>query len=132
MLQVIPMSRPEIVASPTGPAVIHNSDFSLVTPANPARSGEVLTVWTAGLGPTRPGVDPGQPFTVFPLQIVSSPVEVTINGVQAQVLYAAGSPGAVDGYQVDIRLPAGITPGMASLQVSAAWIPGPEVKIAIQ
>jgi hypothetical protein len=35
----------------------------------------------------------------------------------------------VDGYQVDFRLPAGIPAGTASLQLTAAWIPGAAVAI---
>jgi hypothetical protein len=129
---LIPMFLPEIAATTNGPAVTHTNNFTLVTPNSPARSGEILALYATGLGPTRPGVNPGQPFPATPLQVVNSPVEVTLNGVQAEVLYAGGYPGAVDGYQVNIRLPAGLTPGMASLQMKVAWIAGPEVKIAVQ
>ena len=60
------------------------------------------------------------------------PVEVLVNGKPAEVLYAGGYPGAVDRYQVNFRVPDGITAGMASVQLSSAWITGPEVKIPIQ
>jgi len=129
---VIPMSRPEVVATANGPVIVHATDFTLVTAAKPAKAGEILTLFATGLGPTAPGVDPGQAFTADPLQVVNSPVDVTINGAAADVLYAGGYPGTTDSYQVNFRLPSGIAPGMASLQVTAAWIPGPEVKIATQ
>jgi hypothetical protein len=29
-------------------------------------------------------------------------------------------------------VPGGLAPGMASIQLTAAWIPGPEVKILVQ
>jgi hypothetical protein len=132
VIQLIPMSRPEIVQTPSGPAVVHANDFSLVTATRPGRVGEILALFATGLGPTRPGVDPGKPFPANPLALVNSPVEVTLNGVPAEVLYAGGYPGAVDGYQVNFRLPSGITPGTARLQVSAAWIAGPEVLILVQ
>lgn len=64
--------------------------------------------------------------------MANSPVEVTINGAAAEVLYAGGYPGATNEYQVNFRLPSGIMPGMATLQITAAWIGGPEVKIAVQ
>ncbi len=131
VLHVIPLSRPEVVITASGPAVVHANDFSLVTAAKPARSGEILTLFATGLGPTRPGVDPGKPFPADPLALVNSPVEVTVNAVAAEVLYAGGYPGTVDGYQVNFRLPSGISPGLASLQLSVAWIAGSEVKIAI-
>jgi hypothetical protein len=62
VLQVIPMSTPQIVATASGPAVTHSSDFSLVTASKPAAAGEILSVFVTGLGPTKPGVDPGKPF----------------------------------------------------------------------
>ena len=132
VLHLIPLSRPEVVSTPNGPAVVHANDFSLVTAARPARAGEVLTLFATALGPTRPGVDPGKPFPATPLQVVNSPVEVIVNGIPAEVLYAGGYPGAVDAYQVNFRLPGGIRPGAASIQVTAAFVAGPEVGIAIQ
>ena len=132
ILYLIPMSWPQIVVTASGPAVIHASDFTPVTAAKPAKAGEILTLFATGLGPTRPGVDPGQPFTTSPVQIVNSPVDVTVNGAPAQVLYAGGYPGAVDGYQVNFQLPSGITPGSVSLQLTTAFIAGPEVKIPVQ
>ena len=132
ILHVIPMSRPEVVITATGPAVAHANDFSLVTSARPARASEVLSFFATGLGPTLPGVDPGKPFPANPLARVNSPVEVTVNGAPAEVLDAVGFPGAVDGYQVNFRLPSGMTPGPARLQVSTAWIAGPEVTIPVQ
>jgi len=131
-IYILPMFRPEVLITPNGPAVVHASDFSLVTAAKPARAGEILTLFATGLGPTRPGVEPGQPFPAAPPQVANSPIDVTVNGSPADVLYAGGFPGSTDGYQVNFRLPSQLSPGLASLSVSAAWIAGPEVKIAVQ
>ena len=62
VLHLIPMSRPEIAVTANGPAVVHANDFSLVTAANPATVSETLILYGTGLGPTRPGVDPGTPL----------------------------------------------------------------------
>jgi len=97
VLHVIPMSVPQIMFTTNGPAVTHCADFTLVTAAKPAAAGENLCLFATGLGPTRPGVDPGQPFPSSPLALVNSPVQVTVNGTNAQVIGAAGYPGAVDG-----------------------------------
>ena len=131
-LYLLPMSQPQILTTPNGPAVVHVNDFTLVTAAKPAKAGELLSLFASGLGPTRPGVDPGQPFPANPLQLVNSPVQVLVNGNAVDVLYAGGYPGAVDGYQVNFRLPESTTPGQASIQLSSAWIVGPEAKIAVQ
>jgi uncharacterized protein (TIGR03437 family) len=132
ILHLIPQERPEIVMTANGPAVTHSSDFTAVSASNPAAAGEILSVFMTGLGPTKPGVDPGAPFPASPATVVNSPVAVTVNGESAEVLGAVGYPGAVDGYQVNVRVPPDIAHGTASIQVSAAWIAGPAVQIAVK
>jgi len=131
-LYLVPLTQSQIQTTPNGPAVVHASDGTLVTASKPAKAGEVLTVYASGLGPTKPGVDPGQPFPSSPLQPVSSPVQVVVNGNAYDVLYAGGYPGTVDGYQVNFRMPDGATSGQAVLQLASAWIAGPAVKIPAQ
>ena len=132
VVHLIPMARPEIVIATSGPAISHSSDFSLVTASKPATQGEILSLFATGLGPVIPGVDPGQPFPSSPLAVVNSPVEVTVNGKPAEVLSAVGFPGAVDGYQVNFRVPSDTAKGPASIQVTAAWISGAAVNIPVQ
>lgn len=84
------------------------------------------------LGPTRPGMDLGRPFPADPPAVVNSPVEVTVNGKPAEIIGAVGYPGSVDGYQVNFRVPSDASPGMDTIQLSAAWIAGPEVRIMVQ
>jgi uncharacterized protein (TIGR03437 family) len=118
--------------TPFGPAVVHASDGTLVTPDKPAKAGEILTVYASGLGPTKPGVDPDQPFPSSPLQSLISPVQIVVNGIANEVLYAGGYPGAVDGYQVNFRLPDGVASGQTTLQLASAWVAGPTVQIPVQ
>ena len=132
VLQLIPLSAPQIVITANGPAVSHSSDFALVSTSRPAAPGEVLSLFATGLGPTLPGVDPGKPFPASPLAAVNSPVEVLVNGRPAEVTAAVGYPGAVDGYQVNFRVPSETARGTATVQVTAAWIAGSEVRIVIQ
>ena len=132
VVHLIPMERPEIIIGPAGPAITHSSDFSVVSTSKPAAAGEILSLFASGLGPVKPGVDPGQPFPSSPLAVVNSPVEVTVNGKAAEVLSATGYPGAVDGYQVNFRVPPDTAKGPASIQVSAAWISGSQVSIPVQ
>ena len=132
VVHLIPVSVPQIVTTASGPAVTHSSDFSLVTSSRPAAAGEALSLFATGLGPTVPAVDPGQPFPSSPAAIVNSPIEVKVNGNSAQVLGAVGFPGSVEGYQVNFRIPPGTEKGVATIQVSAAWIAGTAVGIAVQ
>jgi hypothetical protein len=132
VLYVIPMTRPEIEITANGPAVVHSNDFSLVSVANPASAGEILSLFATGLGPTKATLDPGTPFPTSPLAVVNSPIQVTVNGKPAEVLGAVGYPGSVDGYQVNFRLPSATAQGAAAIQMTAAWIPGAPVSIPVQ
>ena len=131
-LYLVPLSQPQVVATPNGPAIVHANDFSLVTTSKPAAAGEILSVVATGLGPTRPGVDPGQPFPASPLQAVNSPVRRNRQRKPSEVLGAVGYPGAVGSYQVNFRVPDPTTTGQASIQLFSAWIGGPTVNIQVQ
>jgi hypothetical protein len=131
-LHLLPLTTPQIATTPDGPAVTHSDDFSLVTASKPATAGEILCMFASGLGPTNPSAFPGQPFPSSPAAVVNSPVDVTVNGNSAEVLGAVGYPGAVDGYQVNFRVPPDTPKGAAAIQVSSAWIVGRPVNIAVQ
>ena len=120
LLHLIPMSRPEVVITPNGPAISHANDFSLVSAAKPAAAGEILSLFATGLGPSKLVLDPGKPFPADPPATVNSPVEVTVNGRPAEVLGAVGYPGTVDNYQVNFRIPTDTARGVATVQVTAA------------
>src|SRR5215471_1790514 len=130
ILHVIPMFVPQILISAGSPAIVHSKDFSLVTASKPAVEGETLSLFATGLGPVVPTSDPGEPFPSDAR--VNSPVAVTVNGKSAEFLAAVGFPGAVDGYQVNFRMPPDIAKGAATVLVSAAWIASAPVSIAIQ
>ncbi len=132
IVTLYPMSVPQIAITTAGPAITHSSDFSVVTASKPAAAGEILSVFMTGLGPVRPGVDPGQPFPSNATVAVNSPIAVTVNGKPADILAAVGFPGALDGYQVNFRLPPDTAKGAATLQISAAWIATAPVSIPVQ
>ena len=128
---VAPLPPPKIATVAGGAAVTHSADFSVVTPSKPAIAGEILSLFATGLGPTRPNVASGQPFPVGPLTQVDSLVEVRVNGKSSIVLGAYGFPGAVDGYQVNFRLPAGLK-GSVLIELSAGGVASMPVSIAVQ
>ena len=123
---------PRVAVTGGGVAVTHSADFTLVTAAKPAAAGEALSLFASGLGPTRPGVDPGQPFPTNPPAVVASSVEVRVNGKPAELLGAVGLPGAVDGYQVNFRVPADTGKGMATIQVSVGMVIDTSASIMVQ
>jgi uncharacterized protein (TIGR03437 family) len=101
-------------ASGRGQGVVVNQDGTLNGPANPAPRGSIVVILATGEGQTQPaGVD-GKPAAA-PLPAPRLPVAVSIGGANAEeVLYAGGAPGLVAGVmQVNVRIPAGATPGGA-------------------
>jgi uncharacterized protein (TIGR03437 family) len=131
LLQILPMSRPEIAVTAAGLAVFHY-DWSPVTSNSPARIGETLIVYAKGLGPTMPGVNPGDPFPTDPIAVVTSPVEVLVDGKAARAINQLGVPGTVDTYRVDFLVPGTAATGMVPIQLRAAWVKGTPVQIPVR
>ncbi|HLJ46113.1 MAG TPA: hypothetical protein VKU01_08905 [Bryobacteraceae bacterium] len=131
-VQIIPMFVPQVVVTDDGPAVTH-LDYTVVTPSNPASPGEVLIVYATGLGPVT-GVDPGTQYPADPPAPVNSPVLVSVDGEPAELLGAVGYPGAIDAYQINIRVPMDVPigRGKAVLQLTAAWVSGSPLLIDFQ
>ena len=112
--------------------MIVHEDYSAITSAKPARSGEVLILYAKGLGPTTPSVNPGDLFPGAPFAVVNSPVEVLVNGKSAPAINQIGLPGTSDIYHVAFRVPEGIAAGSATVQISAAWVKGSAVDIPVR
>ena len=132
IMHLVPRTVPEpVILAGRYPAVFHTEDQALVTGEDPAAPGEVLTMLVKNLGPTNPGVDPGQPFPRDPLNVVNSPVAVWVNGEPATVLYAGGEPGAVDVFELEFRLPGTTQPGRAHVQILTGFLQGPEFGLPV-
>jgi len=124
VFHLLPRERPEIVN-------VWHSDFTPVTAARPARADEILILSARGLGPTRPGVDPGLPFPLSPQQIVNSPIEIAVGGQTVEPVVQIGWPGEQNLYRVDFRMPK-TSASTASVQLVAAWISGSAFTIPVQ
>jgi uncharacterized protein (TIGR03437 family) len=70
LLQVIPMTTPEVAMTSSGPAVVH-ADSTFVSAARPAKAGEVITIYALGLGPTRGTIPFGTAFPQSPALVVA-------------------------------------------------------------
>jgi uncharacterized protein (TIGR03437 family) len=97
-------------------AVQHASDYSFVTPSNPAEKGEVIIIYTTGLGRVRPAVPSGTGATgPVPIQ---PECRLPYTNLSLDVLYAGLTPGFVGLYQVNIRLPESIPSGNLDLYIT--------------
>jgi uncharacterized protein (TIGR03437 family) len=91
-----------------------------------------LIASVTGLGAVRGQTTLGDPFPANPAAEVISPVGVLVNGKEAEVITKIGWPGTTDRYRVDFHVPSELAAGIATIQLSAAWIPGPTVDIPVQ
>jgi uncharacterized protein (TIGR03437 family) len=100
-------------ASGKGQAAALNQDGSLNSSRSPGRASEVLVLFGTGEGQTLPlGQDGAITGADTPRPV--QPVRVTIGGREGVVLYAGAAPGLVAGvFQVNVRLPADVSPGDA-------------------
>ena len=90
-------------------AVIHG-DGKLVTPANPARRGEVVSLFLTGAGPVEPAVATGEVGPVPPPTTVL-PVVVGIANMGCPVHFAGYAPGALGLYQINFEVPSEVPSG---------------------
>ena len=76
---------------------------------NPARIGDTLQIFAAGLGLVEPSVETGAAAPSS--STVRSRVRVTIGGVEVPVVYEGLAPGFVGLYQINVSLPSTVIPG---------------------
>ncbi len=103
---VVANKAPGLFFDTQGGLILKNNDFSAVSAQNPARAGDIVLLFSTGLG--------GCPVTTrywrcrFPVRPFSTPmpVTVTIGGVDAPAIYSIASPGYTGLYQTAVRVPA--------------------------
>jgi uncharacterized protein (TIGR03437 family) len=100
-------------------AIFHATTFTTVTGSSPAHTGEAIAIYATGLGPVSPaavsGAAASDPSTT------STPT-VTIGGVPCIVLYSGLAPTLVSIYQVNVTVPAGLSPGNQLVQIGIGGV----------
>src|SRR5205814_6908228 len=92
-------------ASGRGPGAILNQDTSINSAVNPADAGSIAVLYATGAGMMLPATGDGA-ITGSALARPVAAVAITVDGLDAQVLYAGSAPGLVSGVlQVNFRLP---------------------------
>lgn len=111
--------------------VVKNSDFSLVSAANPVKAGDIIVIYSTGLGQSVPaGLSTGGLVDINAL-LNTGAVSVTIGGVDAPVIYSIASPGFAGLYQTAVRVPTGAS-GTAALVMKIGGVSSNSVNIAVQ
>jgi uncharacterized protein (TIGR03437 family) len=109
----------------TGRALVqHGSDYSLVTPANPASKGEVLIAYASGLGTVSPPVGSGYAapenppsYLTIANNTATNTFAVRVGGNDANVLFAGLTPGYAGLDQLNFRVPQLVGSGDVILQM---------------
>ena len=106
-------------SSGSGPGIVANAiTGQLIDASNPAHASDYLAIYCTGLGllhgpngETPPADGAGAPAS--PLFQTTATVTATIGGVSAPVSFSGLTPGLAALYQVNVQVPAGVTPGTA-------------------
>lgn len=93
-----------------GPAMVYNATRGgMVTASSPARADDVLVAYVDGLGTVDPTIPDGQAAPQDPISRAVNPVEVTIAGKAAEVLFAGPVPGYTGFGQINFKAPRSLT-----------------------
>jgi uncharacterized protein (TIGR03437 family) len=112
--------------------IVTHADGRLVTPSSPARPGETVIVYATGVGPVDQPQVTGEAAGASPLARIRITPTATVDGQNAEVLFAGNSPGFVGLNQINLTIPAGIRSGTRPLVLNANGIPSNTVNIPIQ
>ncbi len=120
-------------SSGKGQGVIFGPSSNLADSAHPVKAGDIVVIYCTGLGRVSPAVPTGSPAPLSPLSNVISPASVTVGGIAATPMFAGLTPSFVGLYQVNVAIPAGITPGdQVPVFITAAGQPSLPVTIAVR
>ena len=129
-VDLIPV-QPGTVQFADGTLVAQHADYSLVSPQNPSRPGELLTVYLVGMGAANPAVPSGEAAKADPLSYTSVKPEVTVDGQNAELFFWGLTPGGVGLYQINFRVPAGLQAGNKEVVITQGGVRANVTKLPV-
>lgn len=118
MLNIVPV-QPGIALNPDGSVNAQHLDatYSSITASNPAKPGETIVIYLAGMGATNPSVPTG---AATPAELVPTTVQptVTVDSQNAEIVYAGLTPTGVGLYQIDFTVPSNARSGSLNVVVT--------------
>jgi uncharacterized protein (TIGR03437 family) len=103
-------AQPAIFKTGAQQGAILDQNNQLIQPGNPARAGAVAVIFCTGLGAVNADVQAGMPAPGSPPATTLSPISVSIGGLDAPVQFSGLAPGFAGLYQVNVLIPAGVSP----------------------
>jgi uncharacterized protein (TIGR03437 family) len=117
---------PQIFAEPSGGATIgivtHALTGALVTAASPAAAGEIVVIYSTGLGAVTPAVNTAQPSPFNPISYTAGTTTASIGGQPATVQFSGLTPLSVGLYQVNAVVPTGLSSGPQQVTISVGGV----------
>jgi uncharacterized protein (TIGR03437 family) len=111
-------------------AATHGNSGQLISPTNPARRGEIISVYGNGFGQTNPSFSPGQQPS-SPANLVAG-ATAQIGGLNADVSYAGVAPGFVGLYQFNLQVHPNVQLGDQTIFIRTAGFstqPGVTIRV---
>jgi uncharacterized protein (TIGR03437 family) len=110
-------TSPGIFVAGTTTAVVTHQSGALVTAANPAALGEIVTIYCAGLGPTSPYINEGDPGPIPPANTTGTPT-VTIGGATEAISFSGLTPLFAGLYQINATISGSTPAGAQTITIS--------------
>ena len=105
-------------ANPSQPGAVENQDYSVNSPGNPAARGTAVSIYATGYGPLdSSGTAAAQAY---------------FGDTPAQVLYSAPVAGVPGLWQINVQVPATVSPGVLPLFLVAGNVASNAVTVAVQ
>jgi len=113
--------------------IVNVANYALAQPAAPVSAGNTLAIFCTGLGAVDQTVADGAGAPSSPPANTLLSPTVTIGGVPAPLIFSGLTPGAVGLYQINVTVPAGVTPGsQVPVIVTIGGQISPALTIAVQ
>lgn len=110
-----------------------DSNYALITTSNPAKRGSSIAFYCNGLGPVSNQPASGNPASATLLSSTTSPVTVSFGGVTANASFAGLAPGFPGLYQINVTVPASVTPGSAvPVSITVGGATSPQATLPVQ
>lgn len=101
-------------------AAVYPGTKTIADKDHPAATGQILELYVIGLGVTTPRVTAGAASPASPPAVADLRPRISIGDREAEVLFAGLVPGLAGVYQVNLRVPSGLAPGVQWLN----WLDG--------
>lgn len=103
-----------------------------MTPDNPAFRGEVIILYTTGLGPVDRLIPDGLGAPANPLANTKEPFRVTIAGEDARLYFSGLAPGFAGLYQINMRLPDDLPAGDLTVKILSIYADSQSVLMSVR